>query len=244
MDWFFSLFTTDNLNNYFDSIQVITLPQREQYVKTIFKQMDIAYIQFNAIQGTKLNIQDLIRNNILSKSNKLKHINEVACYMSHITLISNFYDNSMFDRSTVFIFEDDILLDTNFLDKVKKVMDTVPSDWEFINFGRCWDNCKDTKKISDTVGVSDRALCAHSYAITKSGARKILQNAYPIIDPVDVYYTKLAKNSSQLKFYSAIPRIFNQMKSLNINKNTPVINKKSILTSTLDNDDSCKECMH
>lgn len=239
-----NIFFKDTLNNYFDNIQVITLKKREEYVKSIFSSsnMNITYNKFAAIEGTNLDLKDLIKQNKLKFPNKLKHRNEVACYLSHITAIKKFYDNALFDTSTLFVFEDDIVLDTNYLPKVKRVMAEIPKDWEFINFGRCWDNCKSTKKLNNNsiVGTSNRALCAHSYAMTKAGARKILYNAYPIMDPVDIFYISLIK-TAKLKFYSAIPRIFNQLKSLTADK--PNLNGSSdILTSTLDNNDTCLEC--
>lgn len=244
MNFWNLLFSKDSLNNYFDNIQVITLPKRAEYVKNIFSysNMNINYNQFLAVDGTRLDLQDLISKNKLSYPNKLKHRNEVACYLSHISVIKNFYDNAVFDRSTLFVFEDDIILDTDYLQKVKKVMFEIPNNWEFINFGRCWDDCKLTKKINpgSSIGISDRALCAHSYAITKTGAKKILDKAFPIVEPVDVYYTQLAKTSN-LKFYSAVPRIFNQLKSLTADKKTEKTFNKN-MTSTLDNNDTCLEC--
>jgi GR25 family glycosyltransferase involved in LPS biosynthesis len=242
---FFDIFFKDTLNNYFDTVQVIVIPKREEYVKNVFSysNMNINYIKFNAINGDNLDIKKLISEKKLSVPNKLKHRNEVACYLSHISLIQKFYDTAIFNNSTLFVFEDDIIIDTEYPAKVKKVMNDVPSNWEFINFGRCWDDCKSTKKVSvdASVGTSTRSLCAHSYAITKVGAKKILEHAFPIVNPVDIYYNSLVSIAG-LKFYSAIPRIFNQIKSLTVDRKIKKNLEDDAMGSTLENNDTCLEC--
>ena len=238
-----------SLNDYFHSVYVITLPKRVTYVKNTFYQMNIKYVQYDAILGDRLNIDDLINSGKLSPKNKLKHINEIACYLSHIAVIQKFYDQSLYDDSSIMIFEDDIVYDPDYLGKVKSVMESLPKNWEFINFGRCYDNCSETKKVNEFVGVSTRALCLHSYGLNKKGAKKILDHCFPIINPIDVLIVSLSKsdkNPDGLVSYSATPRVFNQLKTLINNKeiqNNPnnTINKKE-MSSTLENNDTCLEC--
>lgn len=236
------LIPKDSLNNYFHSIYVITLPKRVQYIKETFKVMNIGYIQFDAIQGNTLNKQDLIKLGKLSPNNKMKTINEIACSLSHLSIIQNFINNAN-DNSTILIFEDDIIQDTTHLEKVKNVMKNIPSDWDFLNFSRCWDNCGKDKKINNYVVKSERALCGSAYALTKKGALKILKYAYPIFDPIDIYFVSLQYNKiDPLIFYSSFPRIYNQMKSISSSKSSTSPKLIGSLTSSLGNFDDCLEC--
>ena len=145
--------------------------------------------------------------------------------------------------------------------KLKTVMDNIPSDWDIINFSRCWADCGKDNMVGDLTGISRNALCASAYAVTRKGARKIIQNAYPITDPIDIYYTNLMKRNPNvinigghidlkgepLIMYSAIPRIFKQLKSLPTTACKGTCNCddiKEVRKSALNNNDSCKECKY
>jgi GR25 family glycosyltransferase involved in LPS biosynthesis len=240
-----SLINRESLNDLFDNVYVITLPKRVSYIKQTFKQMGINYIQFDAITKDTIgdSIDGLKKNKILSQYHKLKHNNEIFCYLSHISIVKKFYDNAKNPDDTCFIFEDDIVLDTDYLPKVKKVMEMIPDDWEFINFGTCWNNCGKNIKINEYVAIAQRPLCGHSYAITKKGAEKLLRYAYPIVEPWDIYFVSLMGAPNPLKLYISTPRIFNQLKSITDLKSTlSGSNSNDVLTSSLGNDDSCLEC--
>jgi GR25 family glycosyltransferase involved in LPS biosynthesis len=237
-DFFFG---KDTLTNYFDSVYVITLPKRIEYVKETFKIMDIRYNHFSAILGSSLDTTDLIKRNVLSPKHKLKTVNEIACSLSHLAVISDFYKNASFESSTIMIFEDDIVQDSTHLEKIKKIMSNVPNDWEFLNFSRCWDSCYTQEKITETLVKSTRSLCGSAYALNKKGARKILELCFPIIDPIDVFFVALNnKKNVPLVMYSANPRVYLQMKSLAASKSSTSFT--SNLTSSLGNNDTCNEC--
>ena len=251
----------DKMNNYFNFIYVITLPKRVEYVKETFKKMRITYTHFNAIVVTQDTKRKLLETGRLARHNNLKNLGELGCSLSHLTIIENFYKQTTKENSSVFIFEDDIVLDTDYMKKLKTVMDNIPSDWDIINFSRCWADCGKDNMVGDLTGISRNALCASAYAVTRKGARKIIQNAYPITDPIDIYYTNLMKRNPNvinigghidlkgepLIMYSAIPRIFKQLKSLPTTSCKGACNCddiKEVRKSALNNKDSCKECKY
>ena len=229
----------DTLNDYFDSVHVITLDKRKAYIEDIFSKMNIKYNQFDAIKVTDFMKNILIGNGKLDSQYTFKNNNEIGCFLSHLGVIENFYNSALNDDSNIFIFEDDIELNTTFIEKIKYTMTNIPKDWEFINFGRCWDNCKDEIILKtngyQSIGKTSSPLCTHSYAINKKGARKILETIYPIKYPIDVHYILLMNREiNPLILYTSIPRIFTQFKSIN-----PIY--KDIVESSLNNGDS-QEC--
>lgn len=216
------------MNSFCDTVVVISLESRKKYIMDTMNSMGIRVRIFDAVLGSDLNQESLIDRGIIAKKNSFKNINEIACALSHLTVISNFYNDPYSKRLCVF--EDDILPDPDYVSKFEKCISELPSDFEFLNMGRCYASCHLDKKVGENISISIDSLCSHSYIITKSGAKKILDNSRPISLAVDNYYATLMKDSS-LKFYSSSPRIFNQIKAVD----------KTFKSSLMNNDD-CPEC--
>lgn len=218
-------------NYIFSNIKVITLEKRKEYISKVLTRLGLNYTLFDAILGKDLDLQEMTLQGILDKHHTFKNANEVACYLSHITCVKEFYENQSAD--TLFIFEDDIEYNKDSVASVKKCMEEVPSDWELINFGRCWASCYGESQGSRAVKSND-FLCSHSYAINKSGAKKILDNSFPAKVPLDVFYKDLCNTQSQnpIISYVSSPRIFQQKRAGNSEE----------FASSLQNNDSCQEC--
>jgi len=219
----------NDISTLFTQVHAIVLPQRKEYIKNTFRKMGITYSEFDCVLGSSLNKTKLINAGILDPKSNLR-INEIACALSHLGVIKKFYNTSRNSNDTCLIFEDDISYEPDHFNKMKKCMNNMPKDWEFINFGRCWDNCSSQIHINEYTVTSENSLCAHSYAITRDCAKKILDSCFPIYVPIDVYYVDTCK------IYSSSPRIYSQLKNSNYDM---IIGK-----STLGNNDSSKECMY
>lgn len=267
----------DNLNDFFTQVTVIVLPERKEYINSVLNKMGVSsFKEFDAILGKTLNRDLLIESKQITKGCALR-INEIACALSHLKAIQDFYNNSS-EGDTLFIFEDDIEYNPDYMTPLKAVLDTVPKDWDFLQFGHCWDNCLNMKPVkggnrddnsdgnsdgnsnsnSDSsiplktdsldqktslIFKTDNPLCSHSYAITRRCAEIILNKAFPISKPIDVFYIELSKmKNEKMNLYTIHPRIFTQMKGSLVSKLT---NKNgNIFASTLDNNDTCFECQH
>lgn len=229
-----------SLNNFFTYVSVITLPKRKEYITKTLASMNIKITNlFDAILGENLNKADLVKQKIITQDSTLR-INEIACALSHLSVIKNFYNSSNYS-DTLFIFEDDIEYNADYYDKLEEIMNTVPKDWEFLQFGHCWNNCLTMTKVESTkyLFITSNPLCGDSYAITKQGAKKILDNIGIIgNDAIDVIMKNLM-NDKKLKLYTVYPRVFNQMKAI---KKGSIEYNKDISDSTLQNNDSCSEC--
>lgn len=218
-------------NYIFSNVKVITLEKRKEYISKVLTSLGLNYTLFDAVLGKDLDLQALIHQGLLDKHHTFKNANEVACYLSHITCVKDFYENQMAD--TLFIFEDDIEYSKDSVELVKKCMEEVPNEWELINFGRCWANCYGEARGSLMIKSND-FLCSHSYAINRNGAKKILDNSFPAKVPLDVFYKDLCNPLSQnpITSYVSSPRIFEQRRAGNSLE----------FASSLQNNDSCREC--
>ena len=221
-----------DVSDLFTQTYVIVMPKRVKYVRDTFKKMNITYTPFHATMASMIDKNSLISDGLLSTKSTLR-INEVACALSHLGVIKKFFDSTRTNANTCLIFEDDIVLDTDCYDKVKKNLDMVPADWDLINFGRCWDNCSTQQKVNEFIVTSENSLCSHSYAVSRKGAKKILDACYPILVAVDRFYVNLALKK-KLIMYSSSPRIFEQLK----------MTVDTYTDSSLGNNDTGIECVY
>ena len=218
---------SETLNNYIDSVVVISLPKRLNYIKNAMREMNIQANYFDAIKGSDLNRLELINQGILHKNHEFKNNNEIGCALSHLTVINNFLNSPL--QQTICVFEDDIAISKDYLPKVKNILKNLPKDWEFVNLGRCWGDCFNQKKINDYIFKMEISLCSHSYILNKKGAKKIIYSIYPLKKPIDIEYIELMNGKTGLKFYNS-ERIFEQIRT------------NSELSSSLNNTDPCWEC--
>lgn len=217
--------TEQTINNYIDDVIIITLPERKIYIKNVMDKMGIYFKTFNAITGNTLNTDTLIKKGILDKNHIFKNNNEIACSLSHLTVISNFLSSG---KNSMCVFEDDIQFNPDHYTQIKKVMEEIPVDYEYINLSRCWAHCHSQVNVSESVAITKHSMCSSAYIITRQGANKIIKNAYPIKYPVDIYFSNLMENPINLQFYSSNPRIFTQ--------------SRTTMSSSLNNNDLCIEC--
>lgn len=178
--------------------------------------MKIKPIVFKGVNKNTLDYKSM-SDNILSPSYKKTENNgRIACYLSHINILINFLK----DKSTTsgrapkscFIFEDDIKLNeklSNTVTVIKNIMKDVPSEWDIIYFGKCAEFCDRKVIVNEYITTGSNPLCLHAYAVSRKGAEKILEKAFPITQGVDHMYRKLA-NTEFIKEYTSIDSLFLQ----------------------------------
>jgi glycosyl transferase family 25 len=199
------------LHNYFDDIYVITLPERKKYVENIMNELEIYPIYFDAVNKNNLDYDKLIKNNVVSyKYYKEQNNGRIACHLSHMKVLDMFLKSN---KNSCLIFEDDIkqidISKEEFNKIIKENLDKVPKDWDIIKLGKCWDSCYRSIKISDNLYRVFNPKCRHAYAVSKSGAKKILNNTIPMINNGDEMIAKLISDR-YIICYAITPSIFNQ----------------------------------
>lgn len=230
-------FTNESpLNMFFDKVYVIALEDRKKRLEKVLSKINLKYEYIEPIYKKDLNRKELIKTNIITpRYNYQKNMGRIACHQSHLKTIKTFLNTS---AQNCLILEDDIndidLVDFN--SRIKNILNdikTKANDYDIIYFGRCFDNCKKNKYITDNISKTFGTACRHAYALSKNGARIISENTLPLTaifskSKGDEYYKHLIKNK-KLIAYSITPSLFQQ-------------NRKNINT-TLGNYQELRECL-
>ena len=215
-----------SMNNYVDQVIVLCLPKRNEYITNVLNKMGITFTIFNAILGDTIDKDELITNGIISTDNNFKNNNEIACALGHLSIIKEYLDN-LYMYGSICVLEDDLKLNEDYNDNLSSIMSSLPEDFEFLNLSRCWAKCNSEKKINEYINITKDSLCSSCYIVNKKGAKKIMDNVFPMKDPIDIYISNLMNEPVNLKFYSS-KRLFTQ--------------NREQLNSSLDNNDYCMEC--
>lgn len=210
------------LNHFFDQIYAICLPQRHTRLTDLM----------NSLHLNPKIIPCVTRQDISSEQLALFgthiYINKLACHLSHLKTIETFLSNP--SLKNCIIFEDDVspVEDVDIFCSVKEAMSNVVDDWDFINFGVCYEECKDTTHLGGNCFDLSRGVCRHAYALSRRGARFIFEKSQvPLTKPGDQTITTLL-TKSDLNLYTVRPRPFEQ--------------QRQTLGSTLRNYDPCHTC--
>ena len=186
-------------NNFFDKIYCINLEKStERWDNSVieFKRVGLNVDRFNAINGSKLSIEELIRDNIISEQYIEKNnMRSLGCMMSHITIWKEIVKNNY---KWTFILEDDVLFLPNFEDLFPSYLSEIPEDCDLILVGSTSPNSgylteeegflKYGNIVNDKIMKVTKYLNgAFSYGITLDGAKKLVNNYLPLIKPVDFF---------------------------------------------------------
>ena len=218
-------------NDFFSKIYAICIPERKEHIKNLLESIGLNFELVDAQLRDELDLERLVSENIITencKKNKAK--GKIACHLSHLKALRMFLEDE-FAKSCL-IFEDDLRLpygenETN--ERMSDVIKDLPNDWEILYFGRCWDKtCQKQKQIGKYLYDNVRPLCRHAYAVSRSGAEKILNYCLPMdkLNGDQMYLSLIYKNI--LNAYAVHPQIFNQ--------------NRENFGSTLENNDSLIEC--
>lgn len=202
-------------------IYCIAIPKRLEYIKkTLFD-----YFQFPKTKVTfikpylkdKLDKEELIKKGIVDKNCTL-NLGQIACYLSHTKVLKQFLKSK---EEQVIVFEDDLKRkDKNIVhDKINNIIQIVPKDFDIIYLGRYYDWCMLNEDINQYLYRTYYCTGMHSFIIKRNAAKIILDNIFPINNPIDDYvaYLNLTK---KLVCYCAKNNIFDQKNDEGILKST------------------------
>jgi GR25 family glycosyltransferase involved in LPS biosynthesis len=196
------------LNEYFDQINVITLPKRRKYITNVMNSFKIKCNYFPAILKNNINRTQLIQSGFISSKSKLNN-GQIACHQSHITVLKIFLQSS--DKNCL-IFEDDLKypnFNIKYNDRIKNIMESLPDDYDIIYFGRCWDKCSKNISLNSYLVKCYIPQCRHSYGVTRKGAEKIINYTRNLLKPGDYTISRLIKKGVIIA-YGSKPSIFIQ----------------------------------
>ena len=231
--YYINIETFKNNETNFDNtgIYVLYIPKREKYIRDIINKLKLNPEFVKGFDKNNLDLNKLIKNNKVSKQfAKEDNIGRIACNLGHIDILNKFLKST---NKFALIFEDDIAVD-NYDETTSKIINltnNIPPDAEIVYFDYCWAKCSNLIKYNNYFNISKTVLCRHCYLVTKLGAKKIIDNIYPINMNGDQFYSKLINNKI-LKSYNVIPNY------LKIEQN------RNKMGSELNNNDSLPKCIN
>jgi GR25 family glycosyltransferase involved in LPS biosynthesis len=180
--------------------------------------------RFSAIPGKTVDLDKWLTPEALKqvleteKTNTRSHhyqltIGAVGCFLSHYTLAKQLLDDNYAEY--YLILEDDIVVNENLLNTIKRYLSTVPNDWDILQLSTLR-NVKYTVvgefyKPSGFWGMQ-------SYIINKRGAKKLIDEVekHKIDGQIDAYLSRMMQQG-KIKIYITKQRLFfsneNGMKS-------------------------------
>ena len=211
-------------DSYILDMYIITLGKQERMenINNQEKKINNKIQIFDAVNGKKLDINDLKNNNILANENTLSEdynhkMGEIGCYLSHLNIYKKIKEDNK--KGYTIIFEDDFLINSdNLISEVKKAIDILNSkniDFDFLFLGNLKDN--HGENIADNLYYIDKNINlygTHGYIINNKNIDKIIDNLNKIVKPIDnsiqdlsydsvfntiVIYPNLVNQEGQLK---------------------------------------------
>jgi glycosyl transferase family 25 len=156
----------------FLDIFLVSLPKDDIRRKNLGIKPDYTY----AVDGSTLDIDKLKKDGIISNNNTLTK-GEIGCYLSHVHLLKK----ALNSKKPVLILEDDAKIEVDTLNKIKKVIENPPKDWDLIFLGyNYYEEYSTFKQINYLHGT-------HAYLInTKNLTKAKIDSLLPIEKPYDV----------------------------------------------------------
>ena len=184
---------------------VITLGKKEriQNIKNQESKINNKINIFDGVNGLKLDINELIKNNILDKNHKLsENINhskrEIGCYLSHYNIYKKIKKDNK--KGYTIIFEDDFIVNSpNLKDDIRKSIDKLNRksiDFDFLFLGSNQINYGEN--IIDNlyyVNPKQNLYGTHAYVINNKNIDKIIDKIKIIKHQIDIIIQDLSKNN-------------------------------------------------
>jgi GR25 family glycosyltransferase involved in LPS biosynthesis len=158
----------ENIKTY-----VINLDRRTDRISDL--KIPLAWERFSATDGKE------------KYSNKpIKERGWRGCQDSHIRLLEKIINEN---EDIFIVFEDDVEVGENFMNNLKSVVESLPTDWDLLFLGG-W-NVGEKIKFNDLTDIAKSVYCTHAYMFKKDVAKKMLNKFKEREFKVDVLLAEL-----------------------------------------------------
>lgn len=184
-------------------------PKRKEYALQHFKENKLDVEFFEGINGEKFGLRTSIPFTEYEGGEELFiKQGRIGCLLSHYMLWKTLL---YLPYEEIIIFEDDVVLEENFIEKFHEYKAQLPTDWDYVFLGHCCLPPEEYNiKISNNIiSGSISPLCTHAYMIKKSSLETLLDTNHKAWMAVDIQIQKLTLKI--LKHYTFIPPIANQV---------------------------------
>jgi GR25 family glycosyltransferase involved in LPS biosynthesis len=138
-----------------------------------------------AVEGYKINHQKIFFD---SSSTLSLHENEMGCFLSHLKCLEIIAADKN-DEHLHMVIEDDIRFSERFNHIIQKNIDFISQNKGIYLLGGTLYDGLQRKKIHGNIYETGLNTGTWSYMLTASTARKILENAFPVKYPFDLFVT-------------------------------------------------------
>ncbi|CAG8674541.1 10116_t:CDS:1 [Dentiscutata erythropus] len=159
-----------------------------------------------------------------------------ACYLSHYSIYELIIDKGF---NSVLILEDDVDFELDITATVADIHRDLPASWEMLYVGHCFEGVGEQVGNSFSVHKlykSVAPMCTHAYAISYSGAIKLIELLDPVTPRGTVDYSlKVVIGEGKISSYSVHPQLIVQQGTANNPSDIPNSQPLSfnLLNSTL-----------
>lgn len=182
--------------------------ERRQHIDTLFKEYEIDFEYFNAID--RLRVAETLKKYELYISSEKLSTGEVACYLSHYCLWQQVIES---DMSYLMIFEDDIYFSEDAKTLLKE-LNWLPNNFDIIKLETMYQRVMINKGVNLPLAhklcqMKSRHMGTAGYIISQKGAEKLIAMTHSlgINQPVDqsVFKSFIEHNGS--KVYQVFPAL-------------------------------------
>jgi GR25 family glycosyltransferase involved in LPS biosynthesis len=195
------------LNFYFDKIYCINLAERPDKREKMEKRLYDLGIDVEWFTAVKYDFAPKIVAPIVDSKNGMfnkAQPYEFGAAMSHYTVIKKAY---LEGHNQVFIFEDDALFDKKFNTKIKKYLDTVPTDTNImLLYSFIYDLLPEHTRINARWMKAYKAWSVMAYGIDRKAMEYYIKSQDKFFTQSDGVTYKMQEDP-QWKIYSAMPSI-------------------------------------
>jgi hypothetical protein len=181
-----------DINSVFPNKFCINLDRRPERLEKVCAEFDKHGIE-NVMRFTGIDGKDLDYKGPLNAG-------QMGCTLSHLFLLEHARDNHL---DSILIFEDDVLLSTDFNDRFNEAINELPGDWCMFYLGG--NHFKGLQPYSDNLVRLKGTLTTHAFAIHSRFYDVAISTIRATLDQViDVYFMIL---HSQYPCYCVHPKI-------------------------------------
>jgi GR25 family glycosyltransferase involved in LPS biosynthesis len=180
---------------------------RKASLQTELKKLPALPVQrWKAVDGNDLSEEDIqalgvpnwSRPEFAPKEKQKQRKNEIACFLSHRTLLEHLQTLPRNPEDGHFIFEDDIEILPNLKSQWNTAVHGLDGDWDMIFLG--YSVHKEIFQVKDNLGVPESLAGTYAYAVKHKSIPKILSTLQVIYDPIDEVYSREIGNLKILAF--------------------------------------------
>jgi hypothetical protein len=211
---FINRFTTNNNQGTIkgvDMVYAITMDQRREYITSQIDKLNVKCKYLDAITPEDLSESEY---SSLSTTNERgsRIYNKKTRLPVLLSFITCFMDAIKNGYTTIIVFEDDIVMDTDILTLNETTDQFSKSDLEFLYLGYCFLNCNQKfEEIGNLKILSDPSLlCGHAMCVKVNSLQPLIDYCFPMKKPSDELFMDYYKKAKS-KVCVPVKPYFNQL---------------------------------